>query len=375
MTGKRLGVIVNPIAGMGGRVGLKGTDGADILGRARALGAIPVSPARAIRTLAKLTPMAADVEIVTCPGDMGADEATACGLEAKVISSTVKGGTTAEDTRAAAGKMQELGVDLLLFAGGDGTARDIFDTLDGRVPILGIPTGVKMHSAVFATSPESAGLLAAEFLAERTRKVPLRDAEVMDIDEDAFRENRLSAQLHGYAKVPHLGARMQAAKSGAPPAEEAVLDALSRHVAEAMEDGCLYIIGPGTTTARIMDRLGLAGTLLGVDAVRNRKLVGADLDETRLLALVDGARAKIIVTIIGGQGYVFGRGNQQISAPAIEKVGRENIMVVATMAKIVSLEGRPLLADTGDEATDKMLAGFIGVVTGPGQRAMLRISS
>ena len=375
MTGKRLGVIVNPIAGMGGRVGLKGTDGEDILGRARALGTAPVSPARAVRALAKLAPVAADIEIITCPGEMGADEAGACGLDAKVIGATDDGGTTAEDTRAAARDMLGLEIDLLLFAGGDGTARDIFDTVDARVPILGIPTGVKMHSAVFATSPESAGLLAAEYLGEESGTVPLRDAEVMDIDEDAFRENRLSARLHGYAKVPRLGTRMQAAKSGTPPGEDAALDALSRHVAGGMEDGWLYIIGPGTTTARIMERLGLEGTLLGVDAVREGKLVGADLDEARLLALVDGARAKIIVTIIGGQGYVFGRGNQQISAPVIEKVGRENILVVASMAKIVSLDGRPLLADTGEAATDRMLAGFIGVVTGPGQRAMLRISN
>ncbi len=375
MAAKRLGVIVNPIAGMGGRVGLKGTDGPDILGRARALGAVPVSPARAIRTLAKLAPVAADVEIVTYPGEMGADAASACGLGATVIGVRRGGGTKAEDTRAAARDLLALGVDLLLFAGGDGTARDIFDATGGRVPILGIPTGVKMHSAVFATSPESAGLLAAEYLGAENGKAPLRDAEVMDIDEDAFRENRLSARLHGYAKVPRLGTRMQAAKSGTPPGEDAALDSLCRHVAGTMEDGWLYIIGPGTTTARIMERLGLEGTLLGVDAVRDGKLMGADLDEARLLALVDGARAKIIVTIIGGQGYVFGRGNQQISAPVIEKVGRENIMVVASMAKIVSLDGRPLLADTGAEATDRMLAGFIGVVTGPGQRAMLRISS
>jgi predicted polyphosphate/ATP-dependent NAD kinase len=369
-------VIVNPIAGMGGRVGLKGTDGEKILGRARALGAAPVSPARAMQALAKLAPVAADIGIFTYPGKMGAAEASACGLDAKVIGATHGGGTTAADTRAAAREMLGLGVELLLFAGGDGTARDIFDTVGARVPILGIPTGVKMHSAVFATSPEDAGLLAADFLGREGGEPALRDAEVMDIDEEAFRENRLSARLHGYAKVPRHAARMQAAKSGAPPGEDAALAALAHHVAEGMEDGWLYIVGPGTTTARIMERLGLGGTLLGVDAVRDGELVGADLGEAGLLELVGGgARTRIIVTIIGGQGYVFGRGNQQISAPVIDAVGAGGIMVVATMAKIVALDGRPLRVDTGAAETDRMLAGYMAVVTGPGQRAMLRISS
>ena len=370
---KRLGVIVNPIAGMGGKVGLKGTDTLEILERARELGATPVSPDRAIKALQRIAPLAPAIEILTCPYAMGADEINACGLDATVVGSIERGEAGAADTANAAKNMLDAKVDLLLFAGGDGTARDIYDAVGNSVPMLGIPTGVKMHSAVFGTSPESAGYLAALYLEEGPSKCHLRDAEVMDIDEAAVRANRLSATLYGYAKIPYQRRLVQSAKAGAMPGEAAATDAVCWEIVNNIEDQWLYIIGPGTTTARLLELLGLQGTLLGVDAIYDRKLIGSDLNENQLLELMDGRQTKIVVTVIGGHGCIFGRGNQQISAEVIGQVGKTNIIVLTTMNKIQSLEGRPLFVDTGDDDTDEMLSGFIRVTTGLHQSTMLKI--
>ena len=368
-----LGLIVNPIAGMGGKVGLKGTDGAETLAAARALGAQPIAPARAARALAKLTGKPG-IALLAAPGAMGAAAARAAGLSPCIIGAVRAGETTAQDTRAAARAMAEAGAALLLFAGGDGTARDLYDAVSGRVPILGIPTGVKMHSAVFATSPEGAGQLAALTLsAAGAGGVELRDGEVMDIDEVAVRAGRLSARLYGYARVPYRRALVQGAKAASALGSAGAVAAVGREIAAGMEPGRLYIIGPGTTTAPIIAALGIEGTLLGVDAVRDRALVGADLNEALLLALTKGARATIIVTVIGGQGYVFGRGNQQSSAAVIRRVGRENIVVVAGIEKLVSLGGGPLRVDTGDLEVDRILAGFIRVRVAPNQSTVARI--
>ncbi len=370
---KRLGVIVNPIAGMGGKVGLKGTDSVEILARARELGATPISPDRAIKALERIAPLASAIEILTCPYDMGADETKACGLDATVVGSIERGEASAADTISAAKAMRDAKVDLLLFAGGDGTARDIYDAIGNGVPMLGIPTGVKMHSAVFGTSPERAGQLAALYLGDDPSKCLLRDAEVMDIDEAAVRANRLSAALYGYAKIPYARRLVQSAKAGAMPGEVAAADAVCWDVVNNIEDDWLYIIGPGTTTTRLLDILGLKGTLLGVDAIYARKLVGSDLNESQLLALMEDRRTKIVVTVIGGHGCIFGRGNQQISAEVIEHAGKANIIVLTTMNKIQSLQGQPLFIDTGAEDTDEMLSGFIRVTTGLHQSTMLKV--
>jgi predicted polyphosphate/ATP-dependent NAD kinase len=371
---RKLGFIVNPIAGMGGKVGLKGTDSYEILRKARELGATPASPQRAVRALERMTPIREGIDLVTYPYEMGENEAREAGFNPTVLGSIQRENTTSDDTKNAAKEMLRLRVDLLLFAGGDGTARDIYDVIGERIPLLGVPTGVKIHSAVYATSPQNAGDLASMYLEKEMSGTRLREAEVMDIDEKAFRENRLSARLYGYAKVPYERRLIQGAKAGSAPGEDAAVEAVSSDFVNNMEDDWLYIIGPGTTTKSIMERLGLKNTLLGIDAVYNKKLVGSDLNEAQLLRLTDRRKAKIAVTIIGGQGYIFGRGNQQISAEVITRVGSENIIVVTTMNKILSLRGNPLLVDTGDDELNKELTGYRMVVTGLNQRAMLRVA-
>ncbi len=375
MKRKRLGVIVNPIAGMGGTVGLNGTDSFAILEEARRRGATPISPRRAVKALKRIAALEEAVEIVTYPHEMGEDEAHECGFEPTVLGSIKTGEARAEDTRNAAKELLRSKVDLLLFAGGDGTARDIYDAVGDKIPILGIPTGVKMHSAVYGTNPENAGNLAALYLGKDATRFRVHDVEVMDIDEDAVRRNRLSAMLYGYVKVPYQRSLIQSAKAGMVSGGEAALDGACWDVINNLEDDWLYIIGPGTTTKRLMEKLELQGTLLGVDAIRNRKLIGSDLNENQLLQLMEGKRTKIIVTVIGGHGCLFGRGNQQISPNVIKHAGRQNIIIVSTMEKICSLQTRSLFVDTGDDETDEMLRGYISVITGLKQSTMLRIAS
>jgi len=368
---KRLGLIVNPVAGLGGRVGLKGSDGAEIQKKALRLGAVPQSLDRAIQALERIKPVD-DLEVITYPSEMGEDATRACGFEPTVIGSIKPGETTPEDTIRAAREMLHLHVKLLLFAGGDGTARDVYNAVGERLPVLGIPAGVKIHSAVFGANPISAGDLAASYLLGRVSR--LREAEVMDIDEEAFRQGIVSAKLYGYLKVPFQRRLLQGLKTPSSPAEQAAMAAIAADVANKMEDGWLYIIGPGTTTRAITSRLGLDKTLIGVDVVAGGKVVAADVNESQLLELLKGRQAKIVVTPIGGQGYIFGRGNQQISPRVIEKVGRDNIVVVSTTEKIHSLAGRPLWVDTGDRTVDEMLSGYIKVVTGYNERAIYKIS-
>ena len=373
MAQRRLGLIINPLAGIGGRVGLKGSDGAEIQKRALALGAVPQAPSRAIEALERLKAVEG-LEIVTYPGEMGEDAALACSFEPEVIGSITPSQTTAQDTRDAASEMQRQGVDLLLFAGGDGTARDIYRAVGTSLPVLGIPAGVKIHSAVYATHPRSAGQLAALYL--QGKVAGLREVEVMDINEEAFRQNTLSVRLYGYLKIPFRTSLVQSQKMPST-GEASALAAIAEDIVAKMEEDVLYIIGPGTTTRAIAEEMELDKTLLGVDAVLNHELVARDASESRLLALLDehgDGKTRIVVTPIGGQGYLFGRGNQQISPQVIERVGRENVIAVSTPEKLYALGSQPLLVDTGSRAVDEMLSGYLTVVTGYNERAVRKVA-
>ena len=370
---KKLGVIVNPVAGMGGRVGLKGSDGIEILKKAREMGAEPESPRRALEALKIIAKLKDEIEVLAYPDEMGADECRQAGLEPEVIGSIKSGETSPEDTMEAAREMAQKGVDLILFAGGDGTARNIYTAIGAKIPVLGIPAGVKIHSAVYAINPRSAGEVASLYL--QGQVVNIREAEVMDIDEEAFRQGRVNARLYGYLKVP-VERRVQSVKSGAR-SEQAEMEGMAAEVAANMEKDTLYIIGPGTTTRTIMERLELPNTLLGVDVVFNRELVANDVGEKQLFNLLEQHKGKahIVVTAIGGQGHVFGRGNQQISPRVIRLVGKNNIIVVASREKLVALQPHPLLVDTGDPDLDQELSGYVRVVTGWEDSIMYRISN
>ena len=363
----KLGLVINPIAGMGGSVGLKGTDGADALLRARALGALPAAQRRAGDALAVIADAMPSAHIVAAPDAMGADAARAAGFEPSIVDVGVSdaSATAAEHTRRAVREMARLGVDLLLFAGGDGTARDVCKAMTAavqQIPALGIPAGVKMHSAVFALTPRRAGETVARFISGDARDTAER--EVMDIDEDAFRQGAVSAALYGYLIAPQDGDAVQSTKAGGADDEHDAMQSIAAQIVGDMQADTLYIIGPGTTTRAIADALGMDKTLLGVDVALNGRLAAADANEAELLRLTQGTPAKIVVGVIGGQGYIFGRGNQQLSARLIRRVGARNIIVAATRRKLLALGGKPLRVDTGDGALDDALSGYIGVVTG-----------
>jgi predicted polyphosphate/ATP-dependent NAD kinase len=369
---KKLGVIVNPIAGMGGKVGLKGTDGDEIVCMAKNLGAEPEAPIRATEALRVISKIKDRIEVLTYPCEMGEDECREAGLNPKVIGTIRRGATTSEDSVRAAKEMVAEGADLLLFAGGDGTARNIYDAIRHKVPALGIPAGVKIHSAVYAVNPKSAGHVAVMFLEGGLTKN--RIAEVMDIDEDAFREGYVQAKLHGTLRVPHESRYVQGAKSGGIHSESEALQGIAGSVIDLMDDAESYfIIGSGTTTRLIMVNLGLENTLLGVDVVRDKVLVAKDVTEKQLLDFTKEKPARIVVTVIGGQGHIFGRGNQQISSEVIRRVGRENIVVVASKEKLASLRGKPILVDTGDEELNEALSGYMKVTTGYQEYVMYRV--
>jgi predicted polyphosphate/ATP-dependent NAD kinase len=357
----RLGLIVNPIAGLGGRVALKGSDDVEIVAYARARGAEPVAPARAVEALKPLSKECEGLVLLVYPGEMGEREAWEAGLDAEVLGA-IGEVTTAADTRAAAAAMVAEGVELLLFAGGDGTAVDVLEAIGDRVPVIGVPAGVKMHSAVFAVNPRSAGEIAVCYAAGTTSG--LRQAEVMDVDETLLRAGALSARLYGYMSVPAERRLLQNAKARSQVAEQAAQDEIAHHLAERVLGDRIWFIGPGTTTKAALDLLGLQKTLAGVDVVRDAELLAADADERTLLELARGGEAGIVVAPVGGQGFLFGRGNQQLSAAVIQSVGLERIVVVATEAKIAALGGRPLRVDTGEPVVDAALAGYRRIVVG-----------
>ena len=353
---KRIGLIINPIAGMGGSVGLKGTDGN--VEEARWRGAVPRATERAKIALTLLAG-AEDLAFVTCSGAMGEDALKEAGVTNYRILYHYTGESSSGDTKKAVRTFLESGVDLVLFCGGDGTARDVYDVCGSTVPLLGIPAGVKMYSAVFAVDPASAA-----DLVRASDRHHLRDAEVMDVDEHAYRAGTLKTRLYGIARTPALAGKIQAAKQVYEEQdEERAKAAIAQFIDEIMLAGTLYIIGAGTTTEAIARRLSVKKTLLGVDAIRDRKPVAADCDEKTLLKLVEKyPDTRIILSPIGAQGFILGRGNQQISASLVRKVGIKNLIVIATPHKLAQTP--QLYIDSGDAVLDREFGDSIQVISG-----------
>ncbi|QEU89591.1 hypothetical protein CP970_00170 [Streptomyces kanamyceticus] len=533
-----MGLVVNPVAGLGGRVGLGGTDGPERVRRAMELGARPLAGARAAQALRALRARleAGDLEVLTVPGPMGADAVRAAGLVpvvvpmravAVVVASTPRGerraptvadavatdgteavatggshttstvvaaspdasgadaasaattecvstsaaetgpvasgtdatsvvairadaafadapgggtaftvtagsvvtsgdatsvdvagavvasvdgdeagagvGTSSGDatsadpvgsvasasasasatatgagtvtasahTTSAVRALVGAGVDLLLFAGGDGTARDVLRAVPGeggdRCPVLGIPTGVKMHSAVFAVGPAAAGEVAGAWLAG-SGGVRLRDAEVMDRDEGALRDGRVASRLFGWLPVPDVPARVQQRKTGSTATTGDASTGIAAEVAGRVGEGPL-VLGPGTTTRAVATALGADASLAGVDVLALRAgradVVARDTGEAELLARIGAGPCWIGLSPIGGQGFLLGRGNQQISPRVLRAAGgRDRLLVLCPEHKLAALGGRPLLLDTGDPELDAELSGYLPVLTG-----------
>jgi len=353
----KIGFLINPIAGMGGAVGLKGTDG--LAEQALARGAKPLAAKRARACLHLLSPETESLLFFAASGEMGEDVLLQCGLKYKVAHQAAEK-SSSQDTKLACQAFLENSVDLILFCGGDGTARDVANVA-GSLPILGIPAGVKMHSGVFAISPQAAAELALGFV---RGELLARGTEIVDVDEDLYRAGELQTRLYAVARTPYKPTYVQERKRiYVSRSEEEFKDQIAVFASEFMKDGSAYILGAGTTTARIAELLGVEKTLLGVDVVQKGRLLLKDAAESDLLALLDKEKSiKVIVSPIGAQGFILGRGSQQISAAVLRRVGEENLIIVSTPHKLAELPR--LLVDTGDEQMDRILAGKRMVVTG-----------
>lgn len=367
----KLGIIVNPVAGVGGSVALKGSDGEDTAQLAISKGATPLSNQRISIALAEFSSHYADIDVLTVGGEMGESVCEKSGIKPRIVYQPSSEHTTAKDTELAVQKIIEQGVDLLLFAGGDGTARNICASITDNATVLGVPAGCKIHSGVYAITPKAAGRIVKMMITGEL--LSLQEADVMDIDEHLFRQGIVKAKRYGELRIPAELRYVQNVKMGGKESDELVLQDIAAHVIEEMEEDECYIMGSGSTVAFVMEELGCDNTLLGVDVINDHQVIASDTTASELLDAVQPyflagghsqSKVKLVITLIGGQGHIFGRGNQQLSPTLINAVGRENIIVVATKTKLQALNGRPLIADTGDTELDKALSGPIEVITG-----------
>jgi predicted polyphosphate/ATP-dependent NAD kinase len=355
----RVGLIVNPFAGLGGPAALRGSDG--VADEAIRRGSVPQAVHRAVEALRTLRPLSDSLVLLTGSGALGAEAAAAAQLPYSVV---YEGGspTTAADTAALATTLAGMKPDLLLFAGGDGTARDIVARLAEPLPALGIPAGVKMYSGVFATTPQAAGNLALQFLRSAARRT--RQVEVMDVDEARLRQDEIAPEFFGCMDSPEDARLLQGKKLRSSPGESVHAEAIAEFIVETMDSDGLYLVGPGSTTWSLKQKLSRQGSMLGVDVYHGRKLIARDATAAELECITAHQKARALVTCIGGQGHVFGRGNQQFSARVLTALGLERVTVLATSHKIATLKGRPFIADVGDARAAACMTGFVRVVTG-----------
>lgn len=379
----KLGLIINPIAGIGGSVALKGSDGQSA--KALSLGAIPLANTRTKLALDVLTSYIDNIELYTASGAMGADCIASLGFSFQCIYQTNTidiTATSAQDTENTVNALIEANVDVILFAGGDGTARDICQIIlqtESKIPVLGIPAGCKIHSGVYAITPRAAGRVIELMITNQL--VSLMSADVMDIDEALFREGAVKAKRYGEMTIPGELRYIQAVKSGGKELDELVLQDIAADIIDKMDDE-LFIIGSGSTTQFLMEELGLTNTLLGVDLVHHQGVIAHDVTEQDLWQILQETQQatitqkyKLVITLIGGQGHLFGRGNQQLSPRIIRFIGKENIYIIATKSKLLALEDKPLIVDTGDNLLDQSFAGFMPVITGYNDQVLYPVAS
>lgn len=384
----RIGLVVNPVAGIGGPAGLKGSDGDDIVALATARGAEPRAGSRALLALEAMAtawPAGRQLpDVIAAEGPMGADAVAAAGLALTAGVPVSAGRTTAADTRRAVAALAAAGVELLLLVGGDGTAGDACSSGAEGLAVIGVPAGVKMHSPVFALSPAAAGQAAAAYLATPPARRRTERREVLDVDESAYRRGVVAPRLVGELLVPVERRRLQARKEPTPAGEAAAARSAAAGVVAALVPGRRYLLGPGSTLRAVKERLGIPATLVGVDVADiggdGRGIpVATDADEAGLLAVVADHDAGIVLTPIGGQGFLLGRGNQQVGARVVRAVlgrpGHDRLLVVATPAKLAALGGRPLLVDSGDPDLDRDLGGYLRVVTGPADSTIYPVAA
>lgn len=360
----KLGVLINPYAGIGGALALKGSDGKAIREQAMALGATKKALDKTRLALEQIFPIKHKVHLYVAAGEMGEELAQSMGFSYSLVYQPAQQQTESEDSEATAQALIAQQVDLILFAGGDGTARNLCRIVGNTVPVLGVPAGCKIHSAVYAVTPQAAGRVLRQVIDGQI--VSISDAQVMDIDEVLFRQGRVNARQYGEMQVPTELRYIQAVKMGGKESDELVLADIAAHVIEIIEQHPehLFVMGSGSTVEFIMQEMGIKNTLLGVDVIQHSNLLAADVSAEILIDLTSKKNCQLVITLIGGQGHILGRGNQQLSPKFLRNIGKANMLVVATKTKLSNLDGRPLIVDSGDQSLDQQMAGLITVVTG-----------
>lgn len=360
----RLGVVVNPFAGIGGALALKGSDGADVREKALAMGAEKKANEKMAKALSIVEGLSEQFTIVTAGGEMGEDVCASLGLPFEVVYKSASQQTEGEDTERAVQAFLGCNLDVILFAGGDGTARNVCKIVGDKVPVLGVPAGCKIHSGVYCVTPSAAGQVISQMI--KGEIVSVMEGEVRDIDENAFRTGKVIAKHYGEMRVPAELTYVQAVKMGGKEDEALVLDDIAATISELMDDNTdtYFVMGSGSTVGAVMEFLGLENTLLGVDVLRDKALVASDVTASELLSLTQGKPTQVVLTVIGGQGHILGRGNQQLSPDFIRAIGKENMRVVATKQKLQSLGNKPLRLDSGDAELDASLQGAFTIITG-----------
>ncbi|MHA1281321.1 MAG: ATP-NAD kinase family protein [Promethearchaeota archaeon] len=362
----KLGFIINPIAGMGGSVGLKGTDGRDVLEKAIKLGAKPSATDRAEEFLNNLKSIKSKILFYTSPKYMGEYVLKNAGFDYIVLKHEIFNeindiyDTTSEHTKKAAEILKDIeNIKIIVFIGGDGTARDILQVVNKNIPCLGIPAGVKIYSSVFSINPIYAASLIMQFLWE---EVPLAEKEVVDIDENAYRQGKLVSKIYGYMFTPFIPELTQPSKMGTPDSDLNNQERIAKRIVESLEDDVYYLIGPGTTTKAITELLGEEKTILGFDLLLNKKIIARDLNEKEILKRIKGKKVKLIISLIGRQGFLFGRGNLQLTPKVLRTIGPKNMIIISTRFKLQNIPGQILRIDTRDPKLDEELKGLYKII-------------
>ena len=381
----RIGVLVNPDAGLGGRLGFKGSDGrAD---EARSSGAKDRAGPRMMETITHIfnliqSKKCLEFDLYVCGGKMGSDWIKDIPFPNLKVIGDWQGKTSAKDTTLAVELLLEEDVDLIMYAGGDGTTRNIIDTLESleslELPLIGVPSGVKMYSGCFAEDT----LAAAEVLAAWINgDLGFSTTEVLDMDEESYRLGEWKIDMFGQAITPASPLWIQGSKHQVQAVgEDEVLESLSEHILEIYveNENCLIIWGAGGSLNKIANLCNLDTTLLGIDISKGDKLIGTDLSEKELISILDNYSENEIVLLLspmGGQGFLIGRGNLQLSPDVLRKIGIDNIMGVATPAKLLSISR--IRIDTGDTSLDKEIRGkkYVKIIQGYRTIKIVKIES
>lgn len=376
----KIGIIINPIAGMGGKVGLKGTDGSLVLEEAIKRGATPISPGKSIQFFnsLKLCPSLNQIRFYVPPGDMGENSIKVSGIQYTLVDYKLDNQTSANDTTNIAKIMITIPVDVILFFGGDGTARDVYRGVKSEVPILGIPSGVKIHSGIFTKTIYAGTDLICEL--SLLESIECVSREIIDLDEISFRKDKIVTKIYGIASVPFSQGNLQVSKSISNSGSESDnIDGIMNTYKEQIRSDVIYILGSGSTLKVFSKIFGIEKnkTVLGIDIVKNNQIIKKDANEEEILNIINKNEKnsmKLILTPIGGQGFLLGRGNLQLSPKVVRKVGLNNIDIISTRNKLNSLARSVLYVDTGDNDLDESFKKFWKVLIDYNEYKMIKIA-